>query len=193
MLTFFYLETEMEEWNWSRDKVSFPKNLFSMCSDTYMSWAFLHWCKLLFHPLFLSFPIGGDAVQLVCLLRALTVEKIFFVIFKGIVVWILALQKHVCLVLNWEITDSQSGLKTVESRPCTCLCVDELQSRYDNIVWRLHSGDSVPPLLPSAVEQSVHYVMCRAAAVIMAIMSSCSQIGSFFMVRTKEPDREGEC
>lgn len=88
---FFYLETEMEQWNWSRDKVSFPKNLGSMCSDTYMSWAFLHWCKLLFHPLFLSFPIGGDAVQLVCLLRALTVEKIFLAIFKSIVVWMLAL------------------------------------------------------------------------------------------------------
>lgn len=45
----------------------------------------------------------------------------------------------------------------------------------------------------SSAEQSAHCVMCRAAAVIMAIMSSPGQIGFFFffMVRTKEPDREG--
>lgn len=46
----------------------------------------------------------------------------------------------------------------------------------------------------SSAEQSAHCVMCRATAVIMAIMSSPRPDWRlfFFMVRTKEPDREGE-
>lgn len=56
---------------------------------------------------------------------------------------------------------------------CVCVCVDEQESCYNNIVWRLRRADSAPP---SSVEQSVHCVR-RAATVIMAITPSAEPTG----------------
>ena len=50
-----------------------------------------------------------------------------------------------------------------------CVNIDELQSRYDNVVWLLWTETTV--LAPSPLEQSAVCVMWLGTAVIVAIMS----------------------
>lgn len=83
-------------------------------------------------------------------------------------------------MLNGKITQILRGLKRVR------LCVWMSCSHALIILCGVCTDQTVFSPSSSA-EQSAHCVMYRATAVIMAIMSSLGQIGSFFMDR----DREG--
>lgn len=67
--------------------------------------------KLLFHLALPQFPIGGGTVWLFT-------QSFFFN------VWFFSpIEAHVCFMLSWKITESPSGLETLNWRPSTCLCV----------------------------------------------------------------------
>lgn len=101
------------------------------------------------------------------------------------------------LCLAERLQRDQVGWKRwSQDPPRVCVCVWMSCSHAMIILCGACTVQTVSPSPPPSVEQSAHCVMCRATAVIMAIMSSRSQIGSvffifyFFTERTAQSDRE---
>lgn len=70
-----------------------------------------------------------------CLLRAWHLKDFYL---KGSGVWLLSsIEPSVCSLLNGKITGRLGELKRRRLTLCVRMCVDELQSCYDNIVRRL--------------------------------------------------------
>lgn len=191
------METELEKWNWNWEKVNFPKTSAPCVTHTHRHTHTL--IQELGVPVLVqtAFPFSPPIISYwrwhcECVFtQGLTVKRFFF---KAAVYAFSVLQKRVFALYLMERLQRDWESWKEWDRDLVCVSVWMSCSHAMIILWRLHRADSVCPLL-----------LCGTISTLCDVQGRSSHNGNyvfswpdwtlfffFLMVRTKEPDREGE-